>query len=388
MAIAQKHEREATSTSSGNRQVKTTSQFQPINLDRHPEVTTLLSRLGLGDFDRDTVTSPPGRNESWSGSTTLGREVFVKRLVGPELDVTKRIERLLAFQRFLEHRPALAAHTPAFLGADRESSLVVYEYVAGATGGAQLVVDQEFAESHAEWVGQMIGQLHNTTTNEADDLDTSPPPLPETDLLHGLPLPVFNSFSNAELEAWGLMQRDQQLVEALERLRRTEHEAPRVPTHCDLRVDQLLFTEHQVYVIDWEEFRLADPARDVGSFAGEWLHRSVLDIVTNRGDGDNAFLDVELTHEQVLQRGAAKMERLLPLFHAFFRGYHAVRTDLDPGFAQRVTAFAGWHLLDRLIAGARRSHRLSGIERAAAGVGRRAVLTPEKFVSVLGLEGM
>jgi hypothetical protein len=108
--------------------------------------------------------------------------------------------------------------------------------------------------------------------------------------------------------------------------------------------------------------------------------------VTNRGDADGAFLDMELTHEQVLQRGAAKMERLLPRFHAFFRGYRAVREGLDRDFAQRVTAFAGWHLLDRLIAGARRSNRLSGIERAAAGVGRRAVLTPEKFVSVLGME--
>ncbi len=97
-------------------------------------------------------------------------------------------------------------------------------------------------------------------------------------------------------------------------------------------------------------------------------------------------MDFELTHELVLQRGVEKMQRLLPRVHHFWRGYRQSRPYLDDGFAARATAFAGWHLLDRMIAGATKTARLSGIQRAAAGVGRAALLNPEKFAATLGFE--
>lgn len=360
--------------------------FRPVDLDRHPAVDALLVRLGVGPFIRGSVNAPPGRNDSWAGSTESGRQVIVKRLLGIPEDAESRMDRLLAFERFAERNPQVAQYAPAFLGADREARLMAYEYVEDATSGAAKLVDDDFDNGLAESVGRAIGLLHGADAGISEEYDRSLPPLPETTLMNGLPLLVFNGFSAGELEAWRLMQQDVVLVRALEKLRVQEAEAPRVPSHCDLRVDQLLFVDRRVYIVDWEEFRLADPARDVGSFAGEWLHRSVLDIVTNRGDTDDAFIDLELTHEQVLQRGVAKMERLLPRFHHFYRGYRSVMGDTDHGFSERVTGYAGWHLLDRLLAGAYRSHRLSGIERAAAGVGRTAILSPGKFAPVLGLK--
>jgi hypothetical protein len=41
-------------------------------------------------------------------------------------------------------------------------------------------------------------------------------------------------------------------------------------------------------------------------------------------------------------------------------------------------------MLDRLMAGASRTSRLSGIERAAAGIGRAALIDPDRFVTTLG----
>lgn len=370
----------------GRETPKAKLEFRPVDLDRHPTVDALLVRLGLGPFQRDSVRAPVGRNDSWAGRTASGRAVIVKRLLGPVEDARARIDRLVAFERLVAGRPPLAGHAPTFIGVDRDERLVVHEYVADATSGAELVVDESFGLDLAERVGRVIGLLHGVELAPDTDVDRSLPTMPETGLLRGLPWEMFHRLSAAELEAWRLMQQDTELVAALTRLRAWERAAPRVPSHCDLRVDQLLVAGDRLYLTDWEEFRLADPARDVGSFAGEWLHRSVLDIVTPRGDDDSAFMDLEFTHEQVLRRGTAKMERLLPRFHSFYRGYRSVRTDLDAGFALRVTAYAGWHLLDRLMAGATRSNRLSGIERAAAGIGRRAVLHPERFVAVLGLE--
>lgn len=368
-------------------QVSTTAEkrtFRAPDLDRFPAVEDLLKRLELGVFVRDTVTAPVGRNDSWAGRTERGRRVMVKRLVGPGADALVRLDRMLSFERLVRDTP-LASHTPPLLGFDRDALLVVHEYLDDATSGAGLVVDEVFYEDLAESVGRLIGQLHSTDPGTAGELDRSLPSMPSMALLHGLPLSMFNALSAGEVEAWRLMQQDADLGSALARLREWERVAPRVPSHCDFRVDQLLFAGERIWVTDWEEFRLADPARDVGSFAGEWLYRSVLDIVTARGNGDVALIDTELSHEEILLRGARNMERLVPRFHHFYRGYRAARVEVDEGFAERVTAYAGWHLLDRLVASAARSHRLTGIERAAAGVGRRALLFPARFATVLGL---
>ncbi|MCX4762869.1 class V lanthionine synthetase subunit LxmK [Streptomyces sp. NBC_01275] len=344
----------------------------------------LLAELGTGPFVRDTLTAPVGRNDSWVGATTSGRKVFVKHLIGPEADVRARMRRLLSFERFAEGLPTAALRGPAFLGADEAASLVAYDYVEGASSGAELMIEETFGPELAENVGRAIGLLHEARLTGSPKFDQSPPPHPPLSFLQGLPLPVFESLSFAELQGWRLMQTDEALVKAIGELRDRERDAPRVPSHCDLRVDQFLVTGEDFLVTDWEEFRLADPARDVGAFAGEWLHRSILDIVTTRGDSE--FLDVELTHEAVLSRGVQKMQRLLPLVRGFWHGYRQVRPRLDATLATRATAYAGWHLLDRLMAGASRTSRLSGIERAAAGIGRAALISPEKFVATLGFE--
>ncbi|MFD4141783.1 class V lanthionine synthetase subunit LxmK [Streptomyces sp. NPDC058572] len=355
-----------------------------MDLDAFPDVDALLTRLGAGAFVRDSVSAPVGRNHVWAGDTESGRRVFVKRLVGPETDVKARMRRLLSFEDFVGSVAGLAGHVPSLLGHDEAARLVVFGHI-DARNGAELMVDETFGAEPAFAAGRAIGSLHAAAPE--GDLDDSLPSLPEPALLYGMPLAMYNELSFAELEAWRLMQQDAALREALETLQRWEKAAPRVPSHCDFRVDQLLVTDDGLTIVtDWEEFRLADPARDVGSFAGEWLYRSILDIVTTRGDGDSAFLDLELTHDQILARGTEKMERLLPLVHHFWRGYRTVRSELDAGFGARATAFAGWHLLDRLVAGAAQSQRLSGIERAAAGVGRGALLTPLKFAPLLGFE--
>ncbi len=345
--------------------------FRPVDLDAFPEVDALLTQLGFGGFLRDEVTAPVGRNHAWSGPTESGRRVFVKRLVGTDSDVRGRMARTLTFERFAAQVPGLGRHVPTLLGCDQEAGLVVFDHLS-AKNGAELMVDEKFSGQLAYTVGETVGMLHAAPAVEG--MDDTPPVLPGPGLLHALPLDMYNELSFAELEAWRLMQRDAELREALEELWRKGEAAPRHPAHCDLRVDQLLVYGGSVPVIaDWEEFRLADPARDVGAFAGEWLYRSVLDIVTNRGDGDVPFPDVELTHTQVLTRGVEKMERLLPTIHRFWHGYRTQR-EVDPDFPIRATAFAGWHMLDRLIAGASQSSRLSGIERAAAGIGRGALM--------------
>ncbi|MFG1704115.1 class V lanthionine synthetase subunit LxmK [Nonomuraea sp. M3C6] len=359
----------------------------PIDLDRVPGVEAFLGRLGYGRFDRETLVAPIGRNEVWAGRTGSGRKVFVKRLIGGD-DATPRLRRILTFERFKAARPLLAdqVRTPGFLGADEDAGLVAFDFMDEARNGAEAMIEESFGDELARQVGEAIGHLHNAGPQAGEGLDDGPFPLPDLRLLRGLPLEMWQHLSYGELESWSILHGDSELMRGILALCEGESRAPKVPVHGDFRVDQLLLPEDGGFQItDWEDFRLGDPARDVGAFAGEWLFRSILDIVSARGD-EVVFEAAEFTHEMVLQRGAEKIERLRPRIHGFWQGYRAVRTRLDDEFAVRATAFAGWHMMDRLLASGARSGKLSGIQRAAAGIGRTALLRPARFTIALGLE--
>lgn len=368
--------------------VATPLDLRPLDLALAPEVDDFITSLGFGPLDPSSATDPLGRNDIWSGRTVRGRHVFVKRIAGGT-GGRPRFDRSVTFERFADETGLFAPRRGRLVGSDPEHLLLAFDHVEARTG-AHLMIEEAFDEALAETAGRLVGRLHGTAVPAGVEPDRTQGIFPPVEFLHGLPAGAFEASSAGELAAWRLLQQDDELVQALTRLRRDERAVEPVPSHGDLRVDQFLVTgedadraEPSLLLTDWEEFRLADPARDVGAFAGEWLFRGVLDIVTDRGD--TAFVDVEFTHDVVLERGAVKLQRLLPLVRSFWAGYRGERPVVDPGLSTRATAFAGWHLIDRLIAGAARTSRLSGIERAAAGIGRNALLSPGRFADVLGL---
>jgi hypothetical protein len=368
---------------------------RPLDLAVAPEVDRFITSLGFGPLDPESADDPLGRNDIWSGTTTTGKRVFVKRIAGGRSG-RPRFDRSVGFERFANRTGLFAPRRGRLVGSDAENLLLAFDHVEARTG-AHLMIEEAFDEELAATAGHIVGALHATPVPAGLELDRTQGIFPPVEFLHGLPAGSFQASSAGELAAWRLLQQDPELVRALTGLRAAERRTEPVPSHGDLRVDQFLVTDGDegstLHLTDWEEFRLADPARDVGAFAGEWLFRGVLDIVTDRGEkslgdktlGDNAFVDVEFTHDVVLERGAAKLQRLLPLVRSFWTAYRHERPVVDPGLSARATAFAGWHLIDRLIAGAARTSRLSGIERAAAGVGRTALLSPDRFADVLGL---
>lgn len=359
--------------------------YDPLSVENVPHMTEFLADLGIGSFDAASLTSHVGRNDNWAGRTTTGAQVFVKQLGGETKDALARFERITAFERVGRRAPLGELRGPRYLGGDADSRLVAFELLEDCCSGAELASDEAFDNSLAEQAGRIVAALHELPV-EAGELDESPATMPPMESLRALSLPQYIASSAAQIEAWTLMQADPELIEALHRLRRSEQEAPHRPTHCDLRLDQFLMTDGTLYLTDFEEFRLADPARDVGSFAGEWLYRAVIGIPGSLGtENDPGFGP---SHEDVVARGVQELDRLRPRVEAFCRGYRAGRTELEAGFAQRAAAYAGWHLIDRMLAGAAQRARLAAVDRGAAGIGRSALLTPESFTLVLGLEAL
>jgi hypothetical protein len=351
-----------------------------VGLDRVPEVDAVLARLGLGRLtSAPDLAAFPGRNENWAGTTNLGYRVFVKRLGGFPAGARQRLRRSVAFERLTAGR--MAELTPRSLGWDEPARLLVSELIDNAESVADLAASGKLGPDLARLAGGVIGSVHQLPTGRAlpgGTADDGRPVLPSAELLRGLTWPAFCACSAGELAAWRLMHDDEALARAVDSLLDREQQAPRVPAHCDLRLDQLLLADGRLYVTDWEEFRLADAARDVGSLAGEWLHRAVT------GWAEQAEPE-RLSHRQIVRDCADGIEQARPAISAFWSGYRAARPHHDHDLAERAAAFAGWHLLDRMLAAARQSVRLGALHRAAAGIGRAIMCAPAESADAIGL---
>ncbi|MGW7822748.1 class V lanthionine synthetase subunit LxmK [Streptomyces puniciscabiei] len=357
----------------------------PVALGEAPEVDRLLVSAGLGAFQADTVTSYSGRNDNWAGKTLTGASVFVKRLGGRTADVEARLTRLTTFQKLAAHTGFEHMAGPGILGLDRDHHLVAFTWLEDAESGAELAADDRFPDELCRRAGEIIAAVHRLPPDRIE-LDASIPALPPLGSFRALPFAVYANSSFAEIEFWRLLQSDAELFGAVRELRRMEAAAPRRPIHGDLRLDQFLVQGAEMYLTDWEEFRLGDPARDVGGFVGEWLYRAVQGVpralATDSAFGTNAH------HDDILAHGVAELDRLRPKMAEFWAGYRSMEGPSDPHFATRAAAYAGWHMIDRMMAAAVGAARLSAADRAGAGIGRNVLLSPAGFTGVLGLDGV
>ncbi|WP_214409114.1 class V lanthionine synthetase subunit LxmK [Sphaerisporangium fuscum] len=351
----------------------------PVPLDEVPEVAEFLTRLGLGNLGPDDVSAFFGRNDTWAGVTDAGVPVFVKRISGEADLVRRRVRRTRAMGELLDAHAVIT--TPRFLGDDGESGLVALALLDEARNGAHLASEDDFTSELARLAGVQVGTLHTLPAPEPVAEDTSEPPLPPLGRLSALPLEFYAAASGGELEAWGILHDDPAVAEAITRLCRWEGRASRVLVHGDLRLDQFLYHDGTLHLGDWEEVRLADPARDVGAFAGEWLYRAV--VLGMAGHED------VVGEREVVAGGVQRFEALRPHIEAFWSGYLEARpaARADEELATRSAAFAGWHMFDRVIAAGIERSRLTALERAAAGVGRRVLTAPAEFTTTLGFGG-
>ncbi|MGP4001049.1 class V lanthionine synthetase subunit LxmK [Streptomyces sp. 8N706] len=350
-------------------------------LDEFSEVQSILTRTGLGILAGESdLRQLSGRNRNWICTTDTGMRVFVKKLEGPAAASAARIRQCLVFEKVLAKAEPAELSAPRLLGADPETGVLVFACVDRARTGAEVMRDGQFACDLAYSLGHTVGLLHNLP---ADDLLRDPatnPLLPSEELLEAIPLAVFESSSAAELQVWALLQNDADLAAALRRLLGREREAEPVAAHCDLRLDQFLVADGVVHLTDFEEFRAGDAARDLGGVVGDLLYRALLDAAASSRESAESP-----SYARMVALLAEGIRDVRPLTTAFWSGYIDTRTSTDSRLAERTTAFTGWHLLDRLLAGARSAPRLAALPRAMAGIGRKALLAPDAFVSTLGL---
>lgn len=319
------------------------------------------------------VSSPSfrGRNKSWVLTFDGGDKVFLKQVnkttAGPYA-----FDRSVNFAKFSDSNPTNVPNSPKLLASHRPSGLLAFEYCNGESL-AKLFVDETIPDSFSRQVGSSLAKLHAGPTDNLQEVAHPSPPVQM--LKQGISYQRLTDFSLAEISLWSKLQQDQELVDCAAALKAAEENHSVSPVHGDLRLDQYQMHQNQLNLLDWEEFGVGDPARDLGTFAGEWIYRGVLDTVTTRGGAGEP--PQQFSEESANQRIAERIGHLVPNIQVMWEAYCQERHDDDyHALASRSVAFLGWHLIDRTIARASSVAKLPGIERAAAGIGRRILLAP------------
>lgn len=347
-----------------------------------PHVVEFLAVAGLGEFV-ETPDARRGRNENWTGRTTTGAQVFVKRLAGSPNDVRSKLSAIAAADAVV--RDTSGVDAPDLLAWDDSSGVVVFGFVPDATDAGSLAVSDDLPSSMVVRLGEMLRATHESTVPEGVELSTSPSVLPPLESLAALPMRSFEQSSGAELQAWALLQQDAELVRALARLRHDERQVAQRPIHGDLRLDQFLVRDNELWLCDWEEFRWGDAARDLGALIGEFLAVALGRIADVPDSGP-------VDHKAILRHGVERLDAVLPVIRLAVGGYLNAHV---PGSVQgeselllrRACGFAGWHLIDRLLASAHEKVRLNPVARAVAGIGRTLVLNPAPVLAEIDSTG-
>jgi hypothetical protein len=215
-----------------------------------------------------------GRNDNWLVPTPPDGDLFVKCLRGPRDQLVIRMARVAAFERLVADAPPETFRTPAYHGADELRGMLVFDCLPDSRAASDLFADDELAPATVFEFGRIVAEIHRLPHTSIGVDDAAGGGRAVTSF-YALDAESYANCSGGEVEAWAMLQHDKLVLKSLSAMQASSAQAPAVASHGDLRLDQfLLDAAGAVYLVDWEEFRYADPARDVGAVVGEFLHHA------------------------------------------------------------------------------------------------------------------
>ncbi|WP_040360243.1 phosphotransferase [Corynebacterium durum] len=345
-------------------------------------VSPLLQDVGINPSLVQGIDVKVGRNQSAVLEVDGNQQYFVKLIQGS--DGVARFRRSKDFENWVINKSIKFA-TPKLLAFSKDQRALMFEFARCDTNLGEMLGDKFIDSVTAMKVAVAIGSLHTSTVSISDNIESDLPVLPPQ--FPGLiSLDYFENATIGERNLWRILQNDAELLEALDLL--VDSRINFVPIHGDFRPDQVFFRADEVVLLDFEEFRLGDPARDLGSFIGDLFYHKMSWIAVGAQGTDG-----RLTHESLLERGVDLLGQVRPIIQSFWEKYcifccgaqSETWKMTQPNLANRVTGYAGWHLFDRSLARSALSGRLTANDRALNGIGRNLIINSGMFAQELGL---
>ncbi len=275
-------------------------------------------------------------------------------------------QREWRIQEFIETFPQLSQMKPWLsekIDFDADNSIIVFNYLDNYRDLIDFYGNENiFPLVIAENIGTILAKIHRLTLDNQDyqdflqnkqNKDNKSADTPHlVRKLERIGPEIFGLVPSDGLKFFALYQRYDSLGKAIAEL--GDSITPCCLTHNDLKLNNILLandwqqaesaliageeSKNIIRFIDWERCGWGDPAFDLGSLIGSYLHIWLSSLITSKA----------MTIDESLRMATTPLEIIQPSLGAIATSYldnFPEITDRRPDFWKRVVQFAGWNLI-------------------------------------------
>ena len=263
-------------------------------------------------------------------------------------------------QELLQQFPELS-HMRSWLSEgihfNAEDSLIVFNYLDNYRDLVDFYGKENiFPTEIATTIGTIIAKIHRLTLDRQDYQDffqvqpENQSPEPKADLVKNIERigpEIFGLVPADGLKFFALYQRYDSLGQAIAELGNSL--VPCCLVHNDLKLNNILLSNNweqdasnnMVRFIDWERCSWGDPAFDLGTLIGSYLHLWLGSLITSKAMSIDESLRMATTPLEILQPSLAA------LAIAYLTHFPEI-SQRRPDFLRRSIQFSGWNLINAI----------------------------------------
>ncbi|MGZ9550238.1 phosphotransferase [Staphylococcus epidermidis] len=297
---------------------------------------------------------------------------YLKKVMkGPKEDAIRRFTNLIKWDNLIKEFPKI--FSPKIIRYDKHDLSLVYEWINNAHSLEDyLQNDSPKLETLIIEASKILAELHTFNYNEVD-LDHEEKLPNKERLLLALDKYEYASCTGAELELYSLLQQDKQLIDSL--ISRKENVLNHTLCHGDIRLDQFIYDERNLWIIDFEELRVGDPSKDLAGIIGSLYFNCLLKTFSKTTQETSNEDEVE---QQFIDRGTNYIEKISPIIQISIDTYKQIKK-ID---MRQLSINVGWFIIERIMSRAKFTFRLSATDKAILGIGREIVLNPNSLEDI------
>ncbi|MDB9319552.1 phosphotransferase [Nodularia spumigena] len=261
-------------------------------------------------------------------------------------------------QEFIQRFPELDNYRqvlPEVLHFDVENSIIVFRYLDDYRDLMDFYTkEKNFSIEIATAIGTLLATIHRDTFNHQEYEDFFTKNSVNFNQISNLALSlgqvkpeIFGLVPDDGLKFFALYQRYDSLGQAIAELGQSVK--PACVTHNDLKLNNILLqnnwqdSDNIIRLIDWERSAWGDPAFDLGTIIGSYVHIWLGSLVISNS----------LSIEESLRLAITPLELLQPSIGALTKAYLNTFPEIlehHPDYLQRVVQFAGFNLIQQIQA--------------------------------------
>ncbi|NJL51287.1 MAG: aminoglycoside phosphotransferase family protein [Hydrococcus sp. SU_1_0] len=248
---------------------------------------------------------------------------------------------------------------------DRDNSIIVFNYLNNYGDLSDFYYqNQDFSTAISASVGETLATIHRLTFNHNQYRDflvkrsnynlLKKPTLYKN--LNRIDPELLGKVGEDAFKFYRLYQRDPAIGEAISQLERYWQSS--CLTHGDLRLVNILVSlswqenidsfgkeknKKIIRIIDWERFSWGDPAFDLGTIIASYLKLWLGSLIISTDIDIRTALSLATTPLEFIQPS------LLALINSYLVSFPKI-TSFDPNFITKTIQFAGFHLIELILA--------------------------------------